>query len=183
MQEKYYAKNPGQRAKGELDSTALRLGAEYFLAADDATKLSLLQRNPAFREWLKEHGGNEAAMRGLINAIYRAIPAGEAWLRRTFRESYPEIFSVEAGGERRLAKVARSLAEHPEMRPFYERAFAIQSKLYTEQLKLSLKPPTPMTIVRKRRLRKRTKRRAARMHSAWSMHYEARRGIRNSAGS
>ena len=121
-------------------------------------------------------------MRGLIQAIYRAIPSDEAWLKRTFRLKHPEIFSVEAAGKRRLASVARDLAEHPELRPFYDRALALQTHTYQEQLKLNKQPPAPFTIERKRRLRKRIKRRAARFHSRWAMHFEARRGIRNSAG-
>jgi hypothetical protein len=183
MQEKYYAKHPDQRAKNEIDNASLTLAASYFLAETDADKLKVLERNRSLRDWLTEHGGNEAAMRGLILAIYRAIPTGEAWLKRTFRERYPEFFSQDAAGERRLKKVARELAEHPEMRPFYDRAFALQSQLFREQLKLQRKPPRQLEMERRRRLRKRTKRRAARFSSEWAMHYEARRGIRNSAGS
>jgi hypothetical protein len=174
MREKYYAKHPDQRAKAELDSEALRYGAEYFLAQGDA-KLAVLAKYPQLRAWLAEHGGEEGAMRGLVQAMYRAIPSNEPWLKRTFRERFPEVFGQAAAGERRIAKVARNLAEHPEMLPFYERALALQSSLYSEQLKLNKVAPRPWSMERKRRLAKKGKRRAARMHSEWTMHRDIRR--------
>lgn len=174
MREKYYAKHPDQRAQHELDSQALRMGAEYFLAHGD-DKLKILQKYPELRAYLARYGGDEGSMRGLVVAMYQAIPSSDAWLKRTFREHFPEYFSQESAGERRLADVARSLAENPEMLPFYKRAFALQTKLYTEQLRLGGTPPKPMTIERKRRHVKRRKRRAARFSSLWSMHRDLRR--------
>lgn len=175
MQEKYYAKHPDQRAKNELDSEALRHGAEYFLAQGD-DKLAILAKYPQLRQWLADNGGEEGAMRGLVQAMYRAIPSSEPWLKRTFREKFPEIFGQEAAGERRLEAVARDLAEHPEMLPFFERALKLQSSLFMEQLKRSKTAPKPWTIERKRRVHQKGKRRAARMSSHWSLHNDLRRG-------
>jgi len=107
--------------------------------------------------------------------MYRAIPSTEPWLKRTFRERFPEIFSAEAAGERKLRRIASTLAEHPEMLPFYERALRLQTSLYTEQLKRSLQPPKPFEMERKRRMAKRSKRRAARLHSRWTLHRDIRR--------
>jgi hypothetical protein len=106
--------------------------------------------------------------------MYRAIPSSEAWLKRTFRQRFPEIFGQEALGQRRLASVFRDLAEHPEMAPFYERALGLQLRTYTEQLKQSKVAPKPWTMERKTRQRKRSKRRAARLSSHWTTHAEIR---------
>lgn len=173
MREKYYAKHPDQRAQHELDSEALRYGAEYFLASGD-DKLAILAKYPALRQWLAQHGGEEAAFRGLVTSMYKAIPSNESWLKRTFRERFPEIFSQEALGARRLASVARDLAETPELAPFYEKAFALQSRLFMEQLKLSKSPPKPWEMERVKRAKKRSRRRGARMHSHWTLHQELR---------
>ena len=175
MKEKYFAKHPDQRAQHELDSAALKAGANYFLAQGD-DKLKILREHPELRAWLAAHGGEEAAHRGLITTIYRQIPSSEPWLKRTFRERFPEIFSQEAIGAQKLASVARDLAEHPEMLPFYEAAFALQSHLWIEQLKRNKTQPRPWTLERKRRLHKREKRRGARLHSLWSLHNDLRRG-------
>jgi hypothetical protein len=169
MKEKYYERHPDQRAKNDLDMDALRRGAEYFLASGD-DKLKVLADNPQLRAWLKEHGGDEEAFRGLINAMYRAIPSSEPWLKRTFREKFPEIFSQEALGDRRLRSVATELATHPEMLPFYEKALKLQSQLFQEQLKHSKVQPKPWSMERKSRAKKRTKRRAARLHSKYTLH-------------
>ena len=174
MKEKYYAKHPDQRAKAELDSEALRRGAEYFLAQGD-DKLAILAKFPQLRQWLLDNGGDEGAMRGLVQSMYRAIPSSEPWLKRTFRERFPEIFSQEAAGERRLEGVARDLAANPDMLPFFERALKLQSSLFLEQLKHSKTPPKPWTIERKRRVHQKGKRRAARMSAHWSLHNDIRR--------
>jgi hypothetical protein len=174
MKEKYYQKHPDQRAKNDFDSAALRAGAEYFLAQGD-DKLAILAKHPELRAWLAENGGDEGAMRGLIMAMYRAIPTSEPWLKRTFRERFPEVFGQEAAGERRMKKVAATLAAHPEMLPFYEKALKLQSQLYIEQLRRSKVVPAPWTMERKQRLRKKSKRRGARMHGHWSLHRDIRR--------
>ena len=114
-------------------------------------------------------------MRGLVQAMYRAIPSGEPWLKRVFREKFPEVFGKQALGERKLRKVAAALAEHPEMAEFYEKAYRLQTALYLEQLKRSKAPPKHWSMERKKRVVKRSKRRAARMNAHWSLHSEIRR--------
>lgn len=175
VQERYFTNHPDQRAKHQLTSDMLRAGAEYFLAPSEDLKLGILQKYPQLGAWLKEHGGDEGSWRGLIFAIYRAIPSSDGWLKRKFRQSYPELFGPEAVGERRIKKVLAQLARNPEMLPFYEKAFALQFQTYTEQLKLQKAPPKPLTMERKSRLLKRRKRRAARLHSRWSTHQRLRR--------
>jgi hypothetical protein len=175
MQERYYQAHPDQRAKNELDLAALRAGADYFLASGD-DKLKALERNPELQQWLLENGGDEAAMRGLIQAIYRAIPSSEAWLKRTFRERFPEVFGKEAQGQRRLRSVARRLAENPEIQPFYDRALALQQKLFAEQLKRNKTLPKPWSMERRKRHAKRRRRRGARLYSGWTMHRDIRLG-------
>jgi hypothetical protein len=175
MQERYFKNHPDQRAKHELTSEMLRAGAEYFLAETSDLKAAALAKNPKLAEWLREHGGNEAEWRGLIFAIYRAIPTNEPWLKRTFRLKYPELFGQDAQGERREKRVRDALAEHPEMMPFYEKALILQLQTYIAQLKYNKAPPKPLTMERKSRLKKRRKRRAARLHSTWSTHERLRR--------
>lgn len=175
VQERYFTNHPDQRAKHQLTSEMLRAGAEYFLAPSEDLKLGILQKYPQLGEWLRENGGDEAAWRGLLFAIYRAIPSSDGWLKRKFTAAYPELFSKEAAGERRLKGVLRKLAEHPEMLPFYEKAFALQMNTYLEQLKFQKRPPKPFSMERRARLAKRRKRRAARLHSRWSTHQRLRR--------
>lgn len=175
VQERYFTNHPDQRAKHQLTSDMLRAGAEYFLAPSEDLKLGILQKYPQLGAWLKEHGGDEGSWRGLIFAIYRAIPSSDGWLKRKFRQSYPELFGPEAVGERRIKRVLAQLARNPEMLPFYEKAFALQFQTYTEQLKFQKAPPKPLTMERKSRLLKRRKRRAARLHSRWSTHQRLRR--------
>ena len=115
-------------------------------------------------------------MRGLIMAMYRAIPSSEPWLKRTLREHFPEIFSKEAAGERRIRKVNDLLDENPEMRPFYDRALKLQTLLFTEQLKRSKTQPKPWEMERGLRRVKRRRRRSSRMHSRWTMHRDLRLG-------
>jgi len=176
IKERYWTKHPDQRAQGELSNQLLRGGAEYFLASD-GDKLKVLEKYPQLREWLQKWGGDEAAMRGLIMAMYRAIPSTEAWLKRTFRERFPDVFGVKELGARRVQSVLTRLARNPEMQPFYDRAFALQSLLYTEQLKRSKVPPKPMVMERaETRVIKRRRRRSARLNSNWTMHRDLRLG-------
>lgn len=181
MREKYFDKHPDQRAKAELDQATLRAAAEYFLA-HGSDKLKILQRYPALRQWLNEHGGEEAAHRGLIAAIYASIPSSEPWLRRVFREQFPEIFSQEAAGERRLDDVAADLARNPEVLPYFRRAVRLQYALYFDQLKRSKVQPKPWVLERKTRIKKRRKRRAAAFHSLWGMHVATRKYLYEDAG-
>lgn len=173
VRERYFSKHPDQRAKHELESSVLRAGAEYFLASA-GDKAAVLERYPQLAAWLNRYGGNEAAMRGLIFAIYRAIPSSEAWLKRTFRERFPEHFGVEAQGQRRLRKVADMLVRNPEMKPFYERALALNSAAFEAQLRRGGTPPKPLTVERRRRLAARRRKRRSRFSSHWSLHKDLR---------
>lgn len=170
MKEKYWAKHPDQRAKMELDSKMLRAAAEYFIA-DKEFKGDIMAKNPELMRWLQKHGGDEAAHRGLINAIYRAIPSREPWLKRMFRERFPEVFGQAEAGERRLKKVALTLAENPDMLPFYEKAVKLQYQLYSEQFKRQGEVPDPWSMERLSRLKKRRKRRVA-ISSHFAKHVE-----------
>lgn len=173
VRERYYSNHPDQRAKNELSNEILRMGAEYFLAEGD-DKLAILRKYPQLRDFLKRYGGREAEFRGLIMAIYRSIPKEDAWLKRKFEERYPEIFSDEAEGERRLRRVAEFIAAHPGFADEYEAALKANYEAYAEQLKHEKQPPKPLEMDRKRRYRKRRKRRAAAFHSSWRLHESLR---------
>jgi hypothetical protein len=163
FQERYFRKHPEQRARYG-DQAMLKAARAYFVA-DDATKAQILDRDPAFAKWLRGLGGDEETRRGLIIAAYRTIPKEEAWIRRVFREQYPEIFSQEAAGERRLRSVARDLAANPKLQEGYERWVEAQYRAYSEQFKRSPTPPKPLDVERVKDWRRRTikrRRRAAR---------------------
>ena len=167
IKERYYQKHPDKRARNELDSTVLAAGAAYFLAAD-GDKPGVLAQNPVLAAWLRVHGGKEAARRGLISAIYASIPNSEAWLKRTFRQRYPDVFGTpEINGQRRLEKVARTLLAHPELRTPYEQMFLRESAAYTNNLKLNKVPPKQLTMEHQKRF---VRKRRAR-HAALSSHF------------
>lgn len=167
IKERYYTRHPEQRAKNDFDNEQLSNSAAYFLAADgDKAKYLTAELG----RWLQQHGNSESAMRGMIQAIYRAIPSSNPWLRRTFRERHPEIFGKEAQGERSVSKVLNTLARYPEMQPFYEKAFALQTATYESQLRRNKVQPQPWTMERKQRAIRRRRRRAARLSSEWSTH-------------
>ena len=159
--QRYFAKHPEARARFGGDDRMLEQARGYF-SADKATQADILRKDPAFAKWLRANGGSEEARRGLILAAYRSIGKGGEWLRRVYRELYPEIFSQEALGEQRLKKVARRLAEHPELFDLYNEWVEAQWRAYSEQYKLSVKPPKALEVERVRRWQERDRRRSAR---------------------
>jgi len=118
VRERYFAKHPDKRVEFEAN---LRFGkelAEYF-AGDD--REGYLKAHPDLAKWLASRVSSKSLERAAILAAYRNIPSDEGWLKRVFREKYPEIFSQEAKGEARLRKVYDKLAAHPEMSVSFER--------------------------------------------------------------
>lgn len=158
----------------QLSQDMLAKAANFFLASE-GDQAKYLRDNPDFAAWMNQHGGAEAERRGLITAIYNALPKTNQWLRRVFRERHPEVFSEEALGARRLASVARRLARNPSIIPYYEKALKIQQEAFLAQSRLDEDPPKPWTMERVRRMQRRRRRRMARAHSEVARHRDARK--------
>lgn len=154
VREQYFAKHPDKRAKYEAQLKYGAQLAEYF-AADEAGKVAYLKSHPDLKKWLAKNVSGKEARRQAILAAYQALPKGDAWLKRVFREKYPEVFSKEAAGERKLRKVYDRLASHPEMLPEFEAWVKAIWASYTEMLKHVGARPRPLETdyepVRRRR--------------------------------
>lgn len=133
VREQYFSKHPEKRAKWEAQ---LKYGAqlgEYF-AMDEAGRADYLKSHKELQEFLAKNVSGKEARRAAILAGYRELP-NDPWLKRVYREKYPEVFSKEAQGERRLQKVYDRLASHPEMLPSFEKWVEAIWETYTEMLK------------------------------------------------
>jgi hypothetical protein len=140
FKDRYYAKHPDQKLAADIKRTG-QLG-QYF-AADDAGRAVYLKDNPEFAKWLKANDTSDSKRRMLIMAAYRALPKDDQWLRRVYREKYPEIFSQEATGERSLKKTYAYLAAHPDLNPSFEKWVAAIWASYAENAKHTQNPPRP----------------------------------------
>lgn len=155
VRERYFAKHPEKRAKWEA---ALRHGrelAQYF-AMDKEGQGQFLADHPDLQKFLRFEVSDEEQRRQAILAAYRSIPKEEQWLRRIYREKYPEVFSQEALGERRLRRVYDRLARHPELLPPFERWVEAIWESYTQMLRHGTKPPRPIQFKRDHRRRNRS---------------------------
>lgn len=141
FKDRYYAKHPDAQLRDDVVRTG-QLG-QYF-AADDAGRAQYLKDNPEFTKWLNKNMGDDRDRSRLIMAAYRALPKDDAWLRRVFREKYPEVFSAEAKGEQSLKKTYAFLAQHPNMLPSFERWSAAVWASYADSQKHRLAQPRPI---------------------------------------
>jgi hypothetical protein len=139
--ERYYKGHPEARLRDDVKRSG-QLG-EYF-AANDAARAQYLKDNPEFARWLHKQGDKEQTRKMLITAAYQALPADNQWLKRMFREKYPEVFSQEAKGAGSLKKTYRFLAEHPEMQPAFERWLEGVMASFAEEQKHHLARPKPV---------------------------------------
>lgn len=120
IRERYFAKHPDKRVKYEAD---LRFGNELagYFAADKANQPAYLKAHPDLAKWLAARVSTKSAKFAAIMAGYRAIPKDEAWLKRIYREKYPDVFSQEAIGDARLKRTFDRLAAHPEFTESFEK--------------------------------------------------------------
>jgi hypothetical protein len=146
--ERYYSKHPEAELRDNIKRTG-QLG-EYF-AADDANRAQYLKDNPDFAKWLRAQGDSAATRRMMILAAYKALPTDDQWLRRVFREKYPEVFSKEATGAAAVKKVTAFLAEHPEMTPAFQKWYEAIMESYAEELKHAKAPPKPLEVIHRGR--------------------------------
>jgi hypothetical protein len=141
FRDRYYAKHPEQKLRNNVKMVGQL--ADYF-TADDASRAEYLRANPQFAKWLKTQGTSAAYRRVMITTAYQAIPKEEAWLRRVFREKYPEVFSKEAAGQATLKSVYASLSAHPDMIPSFQKWLAAIWASYAENAKHTKAPPKPI---------------------------------------
>lgn len=137
--ERYFEKHPDKRAKFGLDAKHSTELIEYF-AGNKEDRAAYLKAHPGLAEWLAKNSPAKASERYAILAAYSAIPKGEAWLRRVYREKYPEIFGQEAKGEARLKSVYDSLSRHPSVLPEFEQWVKVIQETYVEMLKHAPRP-------------------------------------------
>lgn len=139
VRERYYEKHPEKRVEFETNAKMFEKLRNYF-ASDPANQAQYLKDNPDLQRWLAKNASSQSAKRMAILAAYRAIPKEEAWLRRVFREKYPEIFSQEAAGKRRMRSVYDSLVRHPEFSDEFEQWVKAIWDSYAEMLKHEARP-------------------------------------------
>lgn len=141
MRDRYYAKHPDALRHQQYQAQSALLG--LYFAADDANRPAFLEAHPAFATWLTTHGvSGEQQRRQAITAGYQALK--DPWLKRIYREKYPEVFSVEALGDRKLASAARTLAAHPELDPLFERFLKVILDTFAENAKHTKVAPRPL---------------------------------------
>ena len=169
IKDRYISKRPWN-AKMLLSPSDLAQAGEYFLLPTVKEREAFLRKHPRLASWMNRFGGNAEARRGAIMSAYAALPK-DAWLRRVFRERYPEIYSEEAITQRAYARTARRLAEHPELAGRFH-AFVERVKAEFPHA-LGNPPPPPLTT---NRMRAATRRRRARSRSALWAELHSRHG-------
>lgn len=137
--ERYYKAHPDKRVKFETDAKMWGKLANYF-ASDPANQALYLSQNPDLARWLAQNAGSSEAKRVAIMEAYRAIPKEEAWLRKVFREKYPDVFGQQAAGERKLKRVFETLVKHPEVSDEFEKWVNAIWSTYAEMLKHGPRP-------------------------------------------
>jgi hypothetical protein len=174
VKERYFKSHPDQRYSLGLSHRWQELLTTYFMA-DEPNRLNMLKTNAALRRFLQQHKGDDDR-RAMVMAFYSMIT--DPWAKRVYREKYPEYFSEETKAQGRLASVRADLRKNPQLREMYEEAVALQTELYTNQLRLQgTRPPKPMDAVHISDLKKRRRRirRRAAHFSAHAMKHEALR--------
>jgi hypothetical protein len=147
--DRYYKKHPDKKAQYET-SDKMFVKLQNYFAADPAGQAAYLNDNQDLAAWLSENGGSGQQQTFAILAAYREIPKEDAWLRRVFREKYPDIFSAEALGKRKLDKVFKTLLAHPEVSDEFEAWVKAIWESYDKMLRESTPRPANTYIQPKR---------------------------------
>ncbi len=140
VRERYFAKHPQNRIKWEAQ---LKFGdqlGQYF-AADKAMQPAYLKAHPELAKWLAKNVSTKQATTWGILAGYAALPKDDAWLKRIYRDKYPQVFSKQATGEGKLHRVFDKLAAHPEFTQSFEKWRDTIMASYLEMLQHSAKIP------------------------------------------
>jgi hypothetical protein len=109
-----------------------------YMSADPEEQAAMLKNNPGLAQWLNSLD-SDMAWRNSVYYIYSTIE--DPWLKRIYREKYPEIFSKEAKGEAYKQRVMDTLDEHPEFaKPWLKWYESIANSL-EEAMKYSVSRP------------------------------------------
>jgi hypothetical protein len=147
----YYKNHPDVALRNDIKRTGQL--ALYF-AASDAGKTQYLIDNPEFAQWLYDNDTSAAKRTMLITAAYEGLGDDDQWLKRVFREKYPEVFSKEAEGLATLNKVYASLEANPDMLPSFQKWSAAIWASYAQAMKHSKAPPPMVESVHPPRMDK-----------------------------
>jgi hypothetical protein len=139
----FYLKRHPDKALMKEDDKMLRM-LQVYMGADKAAQKSMLENNPKLARWLQEND-SKAAWQNAVQFVYSKLPK-DPWLRRVFREKYPEIFGKEAAGKRARRDVADTLADHPEMRGPWEKWYEHIHMTLQEALKWMHARPKSLEI-------------------------------------
>lgn len=126
----YWQNNPDKKFQMQNDKM-FALAAEYFVA-EPAAQRAMLRRNPGLRRWLNENDTG-AARKNAIRFAYQKLP-DDPWLKRVYREKYPEVFSDEAKGKAKREAVFDILEKYPEFMDEWMRWYEDIAKTMVEAL-------------------------------------------------
>lgn len=169
VKERYWTNNPDKRpgAGGsgsfsgrppwEVDEDFQKKLARFYTATKEE-KGAMLRNDAAFRAYFRSRGGPEGR-RTKILAGYRGLP-DDAWLKRAYREKYPEVFSEEAAGLRRHESFYEFLRDHPDMKAPVADAIEHLTLTYIKSIQGYAVPPKPLE---NERLTEEQRRRKARL--------------------
>lgn len=148
--DRYYAKHPDKRVEYETNSKMWELAYGYF-ATDKANQARMLREHPELVRWLSQNAKGSGEKFAIL-AAYKAIPKEEAWLRKVFREKYPELFDPKYLGEQKLKRIYDTLAKHPEMTEDFSKWVEAIWKTYEEMLRLGKSKPLSWKVETDRRV-------------------------------
>ena len=151
MQDFYLARHPDQALLKE-NMKMQSLLEEYFLA-NKASQRAMLKNNPALAKWLMQNDAKAARTNALM-FLYDRLP-DDPWIKRVFREKYPEVFSKEAEGEAKKQAVWKTLEENPELVAPWQRWYADIIKTLTEAEKYIKARPKQLEVDREDEKRRR----------------------------
>ena len=154
----FYAKRHPDKALLRESDAQLRKMAMFFLA-DEAHQNAMIAKDPSILKWLNENASGTQRINAIMY-LYSSLP-DDAWIKRTFREKYPEVFSPEAKGERAIQGVLDKLAANPKYQPGFLVALQAVWDEVAEAQKHQLAPPKQMEMERPKRRRKSHRRRSA----------------------
>jgi len=137
----FYLKAHPEKELMKQDDKMLRILEDYF-GANKASQQAMLENNPKLVKWLQEND-TQGAWINAVTYTYQNLP-DDPWLKRVFREKYPEIFSKEAAGKAAVKSVDETLRDNPQMQAGWEKWYADIMSTLEEALKwMHARPKSP----------------------------------------
>lgn len=140
----YYKNHPDAKLRADIPRLAQ---LSLYFAASDVGKTQYLIDNPEFGQWLKLNDTGDTQRVALITAAYESIPSSDQWIKKIFRDKYPEIFSKEAEGLATLKSTYAKIAANPEMEPAFQKWVDAIWARYAQELKYKGPIPRPLATV------------------------------------